>query len=851
MDLDYKVIVFKFIKTTNLIQLLRSVQKLVILNLARILIFLQISVALVRVIGSAILGLPVKGANLRPGKLKKFPWLNIKEIRRFFITILKVIGVKGKDYTLLLSLIPLIQEQWKNSGVIWISKYWAEVFRYTISYLNGLSLVDKKLWVKRTRKGLPTILPIEIRNLVVKFKHSNAEIQRELSTLVKALLSCMNFYRAVSGHHTVKLDSITKPHGGSVRTFDRDILIRALKRLNVNKVFKLRSPRYFLPSKSGVNANLVFVSVGFDFIALMLNPTVYIGHVQWCLHYKYYFHLFLIFLLSILLYPLALIIFIINFFIDERDQLHLGKLATVREARQKARVVGITDWWTQVLFKPLHDHLSDVLKGTPEDGTFDQHRPVTNMLSLHKSKAPIVSSDLSAATDRLPVEIQADILSAMGIPGDLWKSILTRPYFVQDPSPQMVSYEVGQPMGVYSSFAMLALTNHVLNMIAVEMTEYSLSQTVPANLYSVLGDDQASRSGDQAKAYVSLLTLLGVEVNPIKGFTGRICEFAKRLYFQLDDLSFLDISPLGAKVVLRASRNPYYATALLSDMITKSYSLQYVVSLLSNYLSALFPRGKTPTEMCVLQLMYLLVLLGPQSGLYDLSRNISSVTPQGIIIAEFERLLTTFGLSPSSYFEFFSSKALDRWARPNDLLVVANTFVSDLWKVNLNSGDYFFKADYLLSDRTGMLVYAQVLMTTLLASIVSYPIMVTKLCREYMNFLILEFSTRNTLTQSDGNQLDIIKSVTKRLSPQSFKGLDILDDIDMTMFGRIPFLVLAKPINVILTKVTAVDVLDQMPAHKVSIAFIKETKPDLYKSLLNYIKRAKARRKEEKRAKFK
>jgi hypothetical protein len=45
------------------------------------------------------------------------------------------------------------------------------------------------------------------------------------------------------------------------------------------------------------------------------------------------------------------------------------------------------------------------------DGTFDQVRPLDNLLSRDLPNHLISSFDLSAATDRLPVEIQRDILN--------------------------------------------------------------------------------------------------------------------------------------------------------------------------------------------------------------------------------------------------------------------------------------------------------------------------------------------------------------------------------------------------------------------------------------------------------
>jgi len=78
-------------------------------------------------------------------------------------------------------------------------------------------------------------------------------------------------------------------------------------------------------------------------------------------------------------------------------------------------------------------------------------------------------------------------------------------------------------MGAYSSFAMLALTNHVLVHMAMNRVS---SHKVP---YGVLGDDVAIANKKVSKLYRGLLTQLGVEVNPIKGFDGGVLEFAKQL----------------------------------------------------------------------------------------------------------------------------------------------------------------------------------------------------------------------------------------------------------------------------------------------------------------------------------
>jgi len=56
----------------------------------------------------------------------------------------------------------------------------------------------------------------------------------------------------------------------------------------------------------------------------------------------------------------------------------------------------------------LHDQLQSILEVIPQDGTMDQAAPINR---LPKTEGPVYSFDLSAATDRLPIELQAQVLT--------------------------------------------------------------------------------------------------------------------------------------------------------------------------------------------------------------------------------------------------------------------------------------------------------------------------------------------------------------------------------------------------------------------------------------------------------
>jgi hypothetical protein len=94
------------------------------------------------------------------------------------------------------------------------------------------------------------------------------------------------------------------------------------------------------------------------------------------------------------------------------------------------------------------------------DGTFNQLGPVRRLLK-RDNLGGLYSLDLSAATDRLPVSLQARILDLLfeksGVKnfGQKWQALLTsRFYSINSPKYELhdtLKYAVGQPMGALSS----------------------------------------------------------------------------------------------------------------------------------------------------------------------------------------------------------------------------------------------------------------------------------------------------------------------------------------------------------------------------------------------------------------
>jgi len=219
--------------------------------------------------------------------------------------------------------------------------------------------------------------------------------------------------------------------------------------------------------------------------------------------------------------------------------LRFGKLG-FKEEPGKIRVFAMMNLITQTLMQPLHRWIFRHLRLLPNDGTFDQVKPVRNLLKrIGKERFWIASYDLSAATDRLPIELQLSLLRPLlgDELTDLWKYFMVgHPYGLPKVATSYnlgisaVWYAVGQPMGALSSWAMLALTHHAI-------VQYAAALAYPIRTswflgYAVLGDDVVIADQTVAVKYLEIMKIIGVDISLAKSMvsaTGSL-EFAKRTW---------------------------------------------------------------------------------------------------------------------------------------------------------------------------------------------------------------------------------------------------------------------------------------------------------------------------------
>jgi hypothetical protein len=108
-----------------------------------------------------------------------------------------------------------------------------------------------------------------------------------------------------------------------------------------------------------------------------------------------------------------------------------------------------------------------------------------------------------------------------------------------------VLYSVGQPMGALSSWAMLALTHHMMVAVAAHRAGFAYGKFTD---YAVLGDDIVIANGKVAREYLNICAEIGVKVGIHKSLISRkgVLEFAKRYFVNGVDCSAVPLVEIAS-----------------------------------------------------------------------------------------------------------------------------------------------------------------------------------------------------------------------------------------------------------------------------------------------------------------
>lgn len=510
-----------------------------------------------------------------------------------------------------LKLAKRIEKLYLLSGKNFTVSYLKEAHRLTMKTLAGeqpKSLLEPRVAMRR---GLPLIIPGDLRLL----------IEAKDVRVVKAALTLLSVFRVIPATPKLKLETITDPHKGLVTDLPEMGLVMQ-KLLNItrgnpgytyfqesNKSSVFARARDLLRlSTAGPNERFQLTGYPSDALAFDENP----GLLKWfeifCLNTNHKD------LLHKLRSEIAFIknnqskLLLNNFnmkdWLDkwghgtEWSSLKLGKLSLKMEAAGKVRVFAIVDAWTQTALAPLHTALFSILSEIKQDGTFNQLKPIK--ILMDKGLMEWYSFDLSAATDRLPIDLQVHLLSLLYNNKDTalaWKGLLVdRDYHLEAKKFSYANgkyrYAVGQPMGALSSWAMLALTHHMI----VQVAALRVNHQGWFEDYALLGDDISIANREVAQAYLQLMEQLGVEINLSKSVVSSIggCEFAKKVI-----VNGIDYSPIGVKELFEFIYSPRHFKDLVLNNRLLSINLgteDLDFSAASTFLQDLIDNCKPPVS---------------------------------------------------------------------------------------------------------------------------------------------------------------------------------------------------------------------------------------------------------------
>jgi hypothetical protein len=276
------------------------------------------------------------------------------------------------------------------------------------SYVSGKPLLFTEFPIS-LKGGLPSIIPGPLRLLMR---------QRDLNTF-RGVLSVLAVYRIIQIPGKLKLETITEPFKGQDRILPQYEVRSCSSEIFPKRNILLKPIKLLRLGTAGPNHPVSMLGISLDIKAWTQSP----------------------------LFPLMKKFISLSAggedflrLIEQEEEfvkdinpnktLLLGRLSEKIEAAGKVRVFAITDSITQSVFRPISDGIFKILRSLPMDGTFDQDAPVRRLRDLYKEglleSQTFYSYDLSAATDRLPIDFQVQVLTLLigKDRAELWREIL-------------------------------------------------------------------------------------------------------------------------------------------------------------------------------------------------------------------------------------------------------------------------------------------------------------------------------------------------------------------------------------------------------------------------------------------
>lgn len=302
----------------------------------------------------------------------------------------------------------------------------------------------------------------------------------------------------------------------------------------------------------------------------------------------------------------------------------LGRLAHFDDIGGKKRYIAIGNWVVQGVLRPLHDILIRCLRSWENDCTYHQEKVFAwYKLMVEKGKTQIYSLDLRSATDRLPLLLQAKIIALLLSNRKVrakdiarsWEELIRTITFNTKVIQlwKVVSYKVGQGIGLYRSWPAIAITNHVIVRYCGWLVGISNFRD-----YLILGDDVVIANKKVALKYVEVINRIGVRISVPKSIHPSDLiglEFASKLIMKEGNLSPL---PILLLVRGRLIDKITFISQLVDRVLTDS--IQRVPSLESLFVALFGERHWEKLSEIWVHIYFILKLLKMKQGELSLGR---------------------------------------------------------------------------------------------------------------------------------------------------------------------------------------------------------------------------------------
>ena len=216
-----------------------------------------------------------------------------------------------------------------------------------------------------------------------------------------------------------------------------------------------------------------------------------------------------------------------------------GKISVLQEPGFKARFIANPNRVIQHSLTPLGDWLFRILSQLPWDCTFDQKKAAESIQARLKEQKKAYCYDLSNATDMMPLRTQVEFVYSLVSNGRwsetevqliasqlrLFQEVARLKWTYRDGT---LSWARGQPLGLYPSFAIFALTHGaILLSLCEELSTNVLSGPYPSQpIFYVVGDDVVILDDELAKAYESKMADLEIPISKGKSIiSDTLAEF--------------------------------------------------------------------------------------------------------------------------------------------------------------------------------------------------------------------------------------------------------------------------------------------------------------------------------------